>query len=143
VTFFPNNKKCPARSRAKEVLTMRTISNQAGARNSLCDDERPRTDEALALFASLELASDEIWWTEDEKEQLPTSVNVRLRFLVEQIYRLGPCPLFHLLAELVAGAPPLPRIERYARLSREYGDFIRANGGDQFPLKFLIVKGND
>jgi hypothetical protein len=73
---------------------------------------------------------------------LPTSIDVRLRFLVERIYRLGPFPLFHLLAELVAGAPPLPRIERYARLSREYGDFIRANGGDQFPGRFFVIDGN-
>jgi hypothetical protein len=69
---------------------------------------------------------------------LPTS-DVPLRFLVERIYRLGPYPLFHLLAELVAGAPPLPRIERYARLTREYGGFIRANGGNQFPGRFFVI----
>jgi hypothetical protein len=37
----------------------------------------------------------------------------------------------------------MERIEWYARLGREHGDFIRENGGDQFPPKFLIVKGND
>jgi hypothetical protein len=67
----------------------------------------------------------------------------RLRFLAEQIHGLGPRPLFELLAEIVCGAPSMERIERYARLSREHGDFIRENGGDQFPPKFLIVKGND
>jgi hypothetical protein len=67
----------------------------------------------------------------------------RLRFLAEQIHGLGPRPLFELLAELVCGAPSMERIERYARLSQEHGDFIRENGGDQFPPKFLIVKGND
>ena len=67
----------------------------------------------------------------------------RLRFLAEQIHGLGPRPLFELLAENVCGAPSMERIERYARLSREHGDFIRENGGDQFPPKFLIVKGND
>ena len=66
---------------------------------------------------------------------------VRLQYLVEQIHALGPYPLSHLLAEIIGGASPLPRIERYARLSREHGDFIRANGGDQFSSKFLIVKG--
>jgi len=68
---------------------------------------------------------------------------VRLRFLAEQIHGLGPRPLFELPAENVCGAPSMERIERYARLNREHGDFIRANGGDQFPPKFLIVKGND
>jgi len=68
---------------------------------------------------------------------------VRLRLLSQQIYALGERPLFELLAEIVGGAPPMERIERYARLNRERGDFIRANSGDQFPPKFLIVKGND
>jgi hypothetical protein len=67
----------------------------------------------------------------------------RLRLLAEQIHGLGPRPLFELLAEIVCGAPSMERIERYARLSQEHGDFIRENGGDQFPPKFLIVKGND
>jgi hypothetical protein len=67
----------------------------------------------------------------------------RLRFLAEQIHGLGPRPLFELLAEIVCGAPSMERIERYARLNREHGDFIRANGGDRFPPKFLIVRGND
>ena len=57
---------------------------------------------------------------------------VRLQYLVEQIHALGPYPLSHLLAEIIGGASPLPRIERYARLSREHGDFIRATGCDQF-----------
>jgi hypothetical protein len=74
---------------------------------------------------------------------LPTSTALRLRSLVEQIYPLGRRPFFELLAEIVGGAPPMERIERYARLNREHGDFIRSNGGDQLPPKFLIVKGND
>ena len=68
---------------------------------------------------------------------------VRLQYLVEQIHALGPYPLSHLLAELIGGAPPLPRIERYARLSREYGGFIRANGGNQFPGRFFVIDGNE
>ena len=66
----------------------------------------------------------------------------RLQYLVGQIHALGPYPLSHLLAEIIGGASPLPRIERYARLSREHGHFIRANGGDQFPPRFFIVNGN-
>jgi hypothetical protein len=66
----------------------------------------------------------------------------RLQYLVRQIHALGPYPLSHLLAEIIGGASPLPRIERYARLSREHDHFIRANGGDQFPPRFFIVNGN-
>jgi hypothetical protein len=67
----------------------------------------------------------------------------RVRCLAEQIHGLGPRPLFELLAEIVCGAPSMERIERYARLSREHGDFIHKNGGDQFPPRFFIVNGND
>jgi hypothetical protein len=67
---------------------------------------------------------------------------VRLQYLVEQIHALGPYPLSHLLAEIIGGASPLPRIERYARLSRERGHFIRASGGDQFPPRIFIVNRN-
>jgi hypothetical protein len=72
-----------------------------------------------------------------------TSTTVRLRFLAEQIYSIGPRGLYELLAELVGGAPPLECIERYGRLAHEYGAFIRALGGDQFPPRFFIVNGND
>jgi hypothetical protein len=73
---------------------------------------------------------------------LPTSTAMRLRFLTQQIYNLGPRPLFELLAELVGGAPPLERIERYGRLAHEYGAFIRAPGGDQFPPRFFTLAGD-
>jgi hypothetical protein len=72
----------------------------------------------------------------------PASTSLRFRFLSEQIYALGPHPLCELLIEIVGGAPALPRIERYARLNGEYGDFIRATGGDQFPPRLFIVSGN-
>jgi hypothetical protein len=71
------------------------------------------------------------------------TTTVRLRFLAEQIYSIGPRGLYEILAELVEGAPPLERIERYGRLAHEYGAFIRALGGDQFPPRFFIVNGND
>jgi hypothetical protein len=66
---------------------------------------------------------------------------VRLQFLSEEIYKLGPHPLYHLLAEIVDGAQPAPRIERYARLSRELGQFIHALGGDQFSDRLLVIDG--
>jgi hypothetical protein len=68
---------------------------------------------------------------------------VRLRFLAEQIHGLGPRPLFELLAEIVSGAPSMERIERYAHLSREHGDFIRANDGDQFSGRFFVIDGTE
>jgi hypothetical protein len=72
-----------------------------------------------------------------------TSTIVRLRFLAEQIYSIGPRGLYELLAELVGGAPPLECIERYGRLAHEYGAFIRALGGDQFPPRFFTLAGDD
>jgi hypothetical protein len=71
-----------------------------------------------------------------------TLTTVRLRFLAEQIYSIGPRGLYELLAELVEGAPPLERIERYGRLAHEYGAFIRALGGDQFPPRFFTLAGD-
>jgi hypothetical protein len=68
---------------------------------------------------------------------------VRLRFLAEQIHSIGPHGLFELFAELVSGAPTIDRIERYGRLAHEYGAFIRAHGGDQFPPRLFIVNGSD
>jgi hypothetical protein len=73
-------------------------------------------------------------------ELLPRSMEARLRLLAERIYPLGPYPLFHLFGELVAGADPLDCIEKFARLSA-FRDFIRVNGGDQFPPRLFIVNG--
>jgi hypothetical protein len=64
---------------------------------------------------------------------------LRLRYLTEQIYQLGERPLFELFTELTAGADPVDRIERYARLSRELGGFIRANGGNQFSSRLFSI----
>jgi hypothetical protein len=76
-------------------------------------------------------------------DRLGRQINFTANASSQQIHGLGPRPLFELLAEIVCGAPSMERFERYARLNREHGHFIRANGGDQFPPKFLIVKGND
>jgi hypothetical protein len=68
---------------------------------------------------------------------------VRLRSLAQQIHSIGPRPLFELLTELAAGAPPIEGIERYGRLAHEYGAFIRAFGGDQFPSGIFLVSEID
>jgi hypothetical protein len=58
--------------------------------------------------------------------------NNRLRLLAAQIYDLGPAALAYLFAELADGAPPLPRIKRYADLSSKYAAFVRALSSDEF-----------
>jgi hypothetical protein len=52
----------------------------------------------------------------------PASI-ARLRRLAERLHALGPRPLFEFLREIVAGADPMARLERYAELER--GDDIR------------------
>jgi hypothetical protein len=59
-----------------------------------------------------------------------TVPDARLRRLAALVHQLGPRPLFELLRELVAGADPLARVERYAELD---ADIIEALGGDRFP----------
>jgi hypothetical protein len=72
---------------------------------------------------------------------LPPLEATRLRHLAREIHALGEHPLFELFAEIVGGADPMERIERYARLEREHGDFIRALGGDKFSSQLLLVGG--
>jgi len=75
-------------------------------------------------------------------ESLPAALTTtRLRFLAQEIHGIGPRPLLELFGEIVAGAEPISCIERYGRLSFEYGDFIRALGGDQFPQQLFVVGG--
>lgn len=62
----------------------------------------------------------------------------RLRLLAAKIHRLGPRPLYELLVELQAGAPLVPRLERYAELP---ADFIRSHGGDRLPEPRLVAGG--
>jgi hypothetical protein len=76
-------------------------------------------------------------------DKVSRNTTQRLRHLAELIYTLGPRPLFELLAEIVAGASPLERIERYGRLARDYGSFIRANGGSQFSSQIFVVRRGD
>ena len=66
--------------------------------------------------------------------------DVRLRHLVGRVHDLGPRPLYELFRELIAGADPLPRIERYAELD---AGFIQALGGDQFAGPRIVSGGRN
>jgi len=101
---------------------------------------RHRRQDQLAIPAGAEVAHSSIENPNQSEGQAYSKV--RLQLLATQIHDLGAYPLFHLLAEIVEGAPPIPRIERYARLSREHGHFIRALGGDQFPDRLFVISGN-
>ena len=61
-----------------------------------------------------------------------------LRRLVEQVHDLGPAPLFHLLTEVANGADLEPTLRRYADLP---ASFVRAVGGDRFPVPLRLVTG--
>jgi len=45
--------------------------------------------------------------------------------------------LGEIMREILDGADPVERLERYARLDH-YGDFIRANGGDRLPALRVV-----
>ena len=59
----------------------------------------------------------------------------RLRYLARRVWRLGERGLF----EFLAGAPLVERLERYARLEADYGDFVRALGGDRLRPPIVVV----
>ena len=73
----------------------------------------------------------------------PALTTTRLRFLAQEVHALGPRGIYELFSEIIAGASPTQSIERYGRLSFDYGDFIRALGGDQFPPALFVVGGSD
>jgi hypothetical protein len=64
----------------------------------------------------------------------------RLAHLARKIHRLGERPLLELFVELAAGAPLIPRLERYAALS-DLAPFIKQWGGDRLPIARLVRKG--
>ncbi len=70
---------------------------------------------------------------------LQSSIALRLRSLAPRIHSLGVGPLYHLLAELAAGADPISHAERYAALDF-YNDFIRDNDGRDLPPTISRVK---
>jgi hypothetical protein len=68
---------------------------------------------------------------------LPSSTAVRLRHLANHLHRLGPRPLYEILAEAVQGAPLIERLERYALLDPET---VRALGGDTLAPTIIRIK---
>jgi hypothetical protein len=76
----------------------------------------------------------------NDNQPRPQVPRERLDRLAQAIHRLGPRPLAELFAELAAGAPVLPRLERYAALE-PLADFIKALGGDQLPPPTRLVRG--
>ena len=53
--------------------------------------------------------------------------DVRLRHLAQRLHDLGPRPLCELLREIISGADPVHRLERYAALDAQV---VKALGGD-------------
>jgi hypothetical protein len=68
-------------------------------------------------------------------ERLP---DARLRFLAVQLHGLGPRPLYEYLREVLDGADPAVRLERYAALTR-HRQFIAAHGGDCFAKPRVVA----
>jgi hypothetical protein len=64
----------------------------------------------------------------------------RLRLLAARLHSLGERPLFEYLAEIIAGADPVMRLEAYARLS-PLAEFIAANDGARLAPPRLIGGG--
>jgi hypothetical protein len=62
----------------------------------------------------------------------------RLRYLAEHLHALGPRPLYEYLREIVAGADPMARLERYCELDP---DVVRRLGGDRMPPSHRVVGG--
>jgi hypothetical protein len=88
---------------------------------------------AGALKSSSFRGADEL-----EIPQTAPQSKVRLQFLARRLHRLGEVPLFHFLDEVERGADLRSHLETYAELP---GDFIWANGGNQFPVPFAIDGG--
>jgi hypothetical protein len=59
--------------------------------------------------------------------------------LARQIHPLGERALFELFVELAAGAPLLPRLERYAQIEH-LSAFIKANDGDRLPVPKIVAR---
>ena len=63
---------------------------------------------------------------------IASSLALRIRQLAPRLHRLGPRPFFEFCCEIVGGADPMTRLERFAALDG-LNDFIRANGGHDLP----------
>jgi hypothetical protein len=64
--------------------------------------------------------------------------DLHLRRLACALHALGPRPIYEFLVEVESGADIRTRLEAYARIP---ADFVRANGGDQFPPVVFAVDG--
>jgi hypothetical protein len=64
----------------------------------------------------------------------------RLMHLARAIHPLGERALYELFCELAAGAPVLPRLERFAEIGH-LSAFIAANDGDRLPAPKCIAGG--
>jgi hypothetical protein len=68
----------------------------------------------------------------------PSSLVARVQHFSQQLHNLGPRATYQLMLELVAGAPVLPRLERYARLDARV---VRDLGADAMPARFTVLDG--
>jgi hypothetical protein len=68
---------------------------------------------------------------------IASSLSLRLRYVADRIYALGPRPLFELMCELAGGADPLQRFETYARLD---SDIVNDLGGCELPPVVKLVR---
>jgi hypothetical protein len=73
-------------------------------------------------------------------ETPPQIQPARLRLLAARLHSLGERPLFEFLAEIIAAADPVARLEAYARLA-PLAEFIAANDGDRMTPARLVSGG--
>jgi hypothetical protein len=67
-----------------------------------------------------------------------TPDTARIRYLARHLHSLGPRPLAEYLAEIIAGADPLARLERYCELDP---DLVHRLGADRMPPTHRVVGG--
>jgi len=68
---------------------------------------------------------------------IPSSIALRVRAPSQHLFRLGERPVFEWCCEVIGGADPLARLERYAQLDP---DTVRELGGDVMPPTIHRVK---
>jgi hypothetical protein len=62
----------------------------------------------------------------------------RLRRLAGHLHALGPRPLYEYLREIIGGADPQKRLERYCELAP---DVVRTLGADRIPPSHRVAGG--
>jgi hypothetical protein len=73
-----------------------------------------------------------------QRTNQPSIPDARLRYLAQRLHALGERPLYEFLREIIAGADPVARLERYAALD---ADVVRALGGDRLAGPRVIAGG--